>query len=508
MTRRHSADAARLAAALGAITAVTLVYVRWLHVSNPATVSTTFLLVVLVVAATSRLFVAVATSVTAMLCFNFFFLPPVGTLTIADPENWTALVAFLAVSLVASNLSAVARTRAREAIGRQNELGRLFELSRDVLGMTEGREVISLLARSIARRFDLEFVAIALPNDADWDVFDAGMSPVELDAPTLTKAFASAQWIHDVVAPSSLAADDVQSRPVGATRLVPLRVGAKVIGLLGAAGRPVEPRTLDTLASVVAMAIERAQLLNERKGAELARQSEELKTALLASIGHDLRTPLTVIRVAATNVKSSWLAPEGRAEQGDLILSEVERLNRLFENILEMARIDAGAIRAEGRWTHPSEIIAAAKCQVEHTLRRHTVDVDVSIDTPVRLDPRLTANALAHLLENAAHYAPPGSRIVVVAGRAPEGGLVVEVRDEGPGIGSADLPHLFERFYRGAAAATHASGTGMGLSIARGLVAAQAGRLWAENGPDGGARFTIMVPGATAGREPVALVNP
>ncbi len=155
-----------MGAGVGAVAAVTLVYVKWLHVSNAATVSTTFLLIVLVVATTSRLWVAVAISVTAVLFFNFAFLPPVGTFTIIDPQNWVALFAFLAVSLVASNLSAVARARTREAEGRRGELARLFDLSRDVLVITESRDAISMLSRAIARRFDLESVAIALQGRA------------------------------------------------------------------------------------------------------------------------------------------------------------------------------------------------------------------------------------------------------------------------------------------------------------------------------------------------------
>ena len=187
-------------------------------------------------------------------------------------------------------------------------------------------------------------------------------------------------------------------------RLVPLRFGARAIGLLAAAGRPVEPGTLDALAGVVAIAVERAQFLEERKAAELARQSEELKSALLASLGHDLKTPLTAIRVAASNLKASWLRDADRQEQSDVILAEVERLSRLFQNILEMARIDAGAVAADVRWVHPAEIFEAARDQVEHALRQHRVDVQSDSDDLVRLDPRLTASALAHLLENAAQY--------------------------------------------------------------------------------------------------------
>src|SRR5688572_22468365 len=185
--------AARLGAAMLALTVVTLTLSQWLRVSNAATVSTAYLMVVLVVAATSELRVAVVTSIGAMLCINFFFLPPVGTFTIADPQNWVALFAFLAVSLVASNLSAVARTRTDEAVGRRDELARLFDLSRDVLLMTDSHQALAVLARAVARRFDLEFVAIAVPRDGDWDVFEAGAEAVRLDRRDLSTAFATAQ---------------------------------------------------------------------------------------------------------------------------------------------------------------------------------------------------------------------------------------------------------------------------------------------------------------------------
>ena len=163
-------DAGLTVAGIGGVAAVTIVYVRWLNVTNATTVALTFLLVVLVVAATSRLWVAVATSVVAMLCFNFFFLPPVGTFTIADPQNWVALFAFLAVSLVASKLSSIARARADEATTRRDEMARLFDLSRDVLLTSDSREAIGLLARSIARRFQLDYAAICLPHAGDWNL--------------------------------------------------------------------------------------------------------------------------------------------------------------------------------------------------------------------------------------------------------------------------------------------------------------------------------------------------
>jgi two-component system sensor histidine kinase KdpD len=260
-------------------------------------------------------------------------------------------------------------------------------------------------------------------------------------------------------------------------------------------GRSIDPGMMDTLAGVAAIAIERARYLEERKAAELTRQSEELKTALLASLGHDLRTPLTAIRVAASNIKGPGLSADDRVEQSNVILSEAERLARLFENIHAMARIDAGAIAAERRWAHASEIIAAARDQVGETLHQHTLEVAVHDDVLVELDPRLTASALAHLLENAAQYAPSGSPIQIAA-RVNDEGLEISMRDRGPGLTPADLPHVFERFYRGSAARNRVSGTGMGLWIARELLAAEGGRVWAENASDGGALFTMVVPAA------------
>ena len=216
----------------------------------------------------------------------------------------------------------------------------------------------------VSRRFDLAFVAIALPRGDDWDVFNAGAS-LALDQRELASALAAAQTTLEFDARARTYAGHRTMHSDGQdVRLVPLRVGTRPIGLLAAAGRPVEVGTLDALAGVVAIGIERAQLLEARKAGELARQSEELKTALLASLGHDLRTPLTAIRVAAANLQAPALGEADRREQSELIQAEVERLHRLFENILDMARLDAGGVATQPRLTHPSEIVSAARDQV------------------------------------------------------------------------------------------------------------------------------------------------
>jgi two-component system sensor histidine kinase KdpD len=342
---------AHLLLSLSATVALTLAY-YWLGVSNPTTVALSLLLVVLIVAALSHRWVAISTSLAAFFCFNFFFLPPVGTLRIDGSAELAALLSLLTVSLVASHLSAEARRRAEEATARKKE-------------------------------------------------------------------------------------------------------------------------------------------------AELERRSAELKSALLAALGHDLKTPLTAVTVAADNLTASWLDEDGRREQAEIVRSELQKLNRLFEDITDMARIETHAVDAEPEWVHPAEIVEAAARQVQTEIADREIDIRTPAEPVlVRLDPRLMSAALAHLLENAGQYSPPRSRISIDATLA-DAELQIRVRDRGPGIAAADLDRLFERFYRGTEGRQLRFGTGMGLAIARGLIAAQGGRVWAENHPDGGSVFIIAVPVGT-----------
>jgi len=360
-------DGLRAVIGVGGVALVTLLLTRVIRVDNGATVALVYLLVVLLVAATSRFWAAAVTSIAALLCFNFFFIPPVGTLSVADPENWVALAAFLAVSLVGSNLSSAIRERERAAIDR----------------------------------------------------------------------------LH---------------------------------------------------------------LLEERKNAEIARQREALSSALLASIGHDLRTPLTALKVAAINLQSGELRADDRDEQADVVLTEVERLTRLFENILDMARIDAQAVAAARRWVHPTEIWEASLEQVSHSFSRHAIDLTLDEEVMVFLDPRLTAAALTRVLENAAKYAPLDTTISITM-RVMPGEFTIEVSDQGPGIAPADLPRIFDRFFRGELTGRRVGGTGMGLPIARGLLLAENGRIAAENRSEGGTRVTMTVPAETRALEATEAVS-
>ncbi len=241
------------------------------------------------------------------------------------------------------------------------------------------------------------------------------------------------------------------------------------------------------------IAIERVQFLAERDAADHIRQKADLAAMLLASLSHDLRTPLTAIRVALENLRDD-LPADARRVQTRAAITELDRLTRLFQDILDMARIDAAAIRVDRQWVAAADVVDAAVAHVRHALQGHALRVDADADMAVEVDPRLASVALSHLLENAALYSPADREILVDA-RVERDGLHVSVTDHGPGLDPGELDHLFERFYRGRAARQATFGTGMGLSITRGLLAAAGGRVWAENVPGAGAKFTVVIPG-------------
>jgi two-component system sensor histidine kinase KdpD len=276
--------------------------------------------------------------------------------------------------------------------------------------------------------------------------------------------------------------------------VAPLRHGTRAIGLLAAQSGTLDIGTLDAVAGVVAIAIERAQFLSEREAAELTRQKADLASTLLASLSHDLRTPLTAIRVAVENLGGPLAAGERRA-QANAAATELDRLTRLVRDILAMARIDAAAITIDREWVSAADVVDAAIAHVRLAVEGRALHVDADTSRQVQIDPRLVSSALSHLLENAAQYAPPDQSIDVRA-MIEADGLHVAVTDHGPGLDAGEIDHLFERFYRGRAARETTSGTGMGLAITRGLLVAAGGRVWAENVRTGGARFLVVIPAA------------
>ena len=311
--RKQMRDLGVVVASLAAI-ALTASLLRLLPDISPTTVSLILLLIVLGTATIGRLRAAIVASVASMLALNFFFLPPVGAFTIADPQNWIALFAFLVVSVIASNLSAAAQDRTREAIARRNEVTRLFDLTRDVLLTTETTGAIDALARHVARRFELSRIAICLPVDDGWRIHQGGAEEVDIDVNTLNMALAKARGIVEFDARQRAYGGHVRLANGNDISIVPLRHGTRAVGLLAASSSTIDIGTLDALAGVVAIAIERAQFLAERDAAELVQQKADLAATLLASLSHDLRTPLTAIQVAGSNLGHSWLSDDQRRE--------------------------------------------------------------------------------------------------------------------------------------------------------------------------------------------------
>jgi two-component system, OmpR family, sensor histidine kinase KdpD len=459
------------------------------------TAALALLVVVLLVAAYARLWMAIVTAVVAMLVFNFFFLPPVGTLTIADPQNWVAFVAFVSAALIASQLSSAAHSRAREALASRNELARLFDLSRDVLLTGESSSTLDALARHITRRFELPSAAIFLRTTEQWRAHQGSEAALVIGEPQLEFALARAGQTLEFDARERAYGGQAVIEAAGGTSctLVPLRLGTKPIGLFAAPAGVLNAGTLDAIAGLAAIAVERDQFLSERKAADLVRQQADFTSTLLASLSHDLRTPLTAIQVAMTNLDDPSLSAEARREQMELAQSELSRLSRLFRDILEMARIDSAALTPEREWVTGSDIIDATLANLQPELAGRPLKIDAETGRVAHVDPRLVSSALSHLVENAAQYSPAGTPIEL-KGWVDADGLHLSVTDHGPGLDPTELPRLFDRFYRGRREHARPAGTGMGLAITRGLLAVQEGRVWAENMPAGGARFSIAVP--------------
>ncbi|GJD54887.1 sensor histidine kinase [Methylobacterium dankookense] len=434
--------------------------------------------------------------VAASLAYNFFFLPPVYTFTIADPTNVAAFLLFTLVAVLVSNLAARARSVAVIAQGRAKATERLFGFSRKLAGCGTLDDVLWATSAQVAAMLGVR-VVLLLPEGKAVTV-RAGYPPEDmLDEADL----AAAQWAFDNDRPAGRGADTLP----GARRLfLPMRTGRGTIGVIGldrdGTGPILTPegrRLLDALADMGALAIERVRLVEDLDRAEREAETDRLARALLTSISHDLRTPLASVLGAASTLRDldADLPKEAKAELVATIIAESERLNRFIANLLDMTRLEAGAVAPNLLAQDVAETVDTALRRTEAVLAGHRVRVAVEPDLPtLRLDPVLFEQVLVNLLDNAAKYAPEGTTVTVRARR--EGASVrIAVLDEGDGLPEADVERVFDKFYRARKGDRVRAGTGLGLAIARGFVEAMGGTVTAANRRDrGGACFLVTLP--------------
>ncbi len=488
--RAYILSAAYVAIAL----AVGVVLDQVLDVRNLALV---FLMAVLTSAVIHGLRPALYTCIVSALCFNFFFLPPRYTLTINDPESVLALFFFLGVAVVASNLTATVQRQAVAARQRARTTEDLYLFSKKLAGTGTLDDVLWATAFQIASMLKVR-VVLLLPEGNSIAV-KAGYPPDD----TLDDAdIAAARWAWEHNHAAGRGADTLP----GAKRLyVPLRTGRTAVGVIGLDSdrrdgpllTPEQQRLLDALADQAALAIERVQLVADVDRAKLAAEADRLRSALLTSISHDLKTPLAAILGASGTLRDYFdsMSAEDRTDLLSTVVDESERLNRFIANLLDMTKIESGAMEPNYALHYAGDIAGTALRRAAKILDHHRTEMTIAADLPmVRVDPVLFEQVLFNLLDNAAKYAPEGS-IIRIEGWADADNVVLQVSDEGPGIPPADLTRVFDTFYRVRKGDQVRAGTGLGLSICRGFIEAMGGTITAGNRTDrSGAVFTIRLP--------------
>ena len=465
----------------------------WVGVTN---VDLVFLTAIVAIAVRFGLWPSLVASIAASLAYNFFFLPPLYTFTIADPNNAVAFGLFTLVAIIVSSVAARGRTQALAAMDRARTTESLYSFSRKLAGAGTLDDVLWATAYQTALMLKVH-VVLLLPEHGSIAV-KAGYPPEDiLDDADL----AAARWAWENDRAAGRGSDTLP----GAKRLfLPMRTGRGAIGVMGIDSdrpgpllTPDQRRLLDALRDQGALAIERVRLVEEMDRVERAAETERLRSALLTSISHDLKTPLAAVLGAAGTLRdlSAKLGDADKAELLATIIDESERLNRFIANLLDMTKLESGAISPNVALHDLGEIVGSALRRAGRILAHHRVELDLAPDLPMlELDAVLFEQVLFNLLDNAAKYAPPDTTIRIESWR--DGDSVrLCVLDEGSGIPASDLDHIFNKFYRAQKADQVRAGTGLGLAISRGFVEAMHGTIVAANRNDrSGAAFTITLP--------------
>ena len=465
------------AGALGIIAVIVVLYHKVLAV-NATTVALTLLLAILIISTLWGITVSIPVSLAAMVAFNYYFLPPIGTLSVADPQNWVALITFLAVAVIGSHLAASARKQSEEASARQRDIEKLYAFSRDLLESSNVMELLNRIPAQIVKTFEVGAAALFLADKQK--VYRSGPVIPRLDTDSLKSVMAREEPVIDT--PNSLC-------------FVPVRLGVRAIGSLGISGRALSLQTLEAIATLVAIAMAHARAVEQLGQTEAARQGEQLRTALLDAVTHALRTPLTSIKASVTNLLSNdGLVEEQKHELLTIINEETDRLNRLVGEAGEMARLDAGEVELELK-PHPiEELINAALEHCKGTLGNRAINVRVAQGLPpVRADLARAREVLVHLIENANQYSSANQPITITA-EANGDTVVTSVADRGDGIDDLEQALIFEKFYRGKNQRYSVEGTGMGLPIAKAIVEAHGGSINLMSQRGHGSVFSFTLP--------------
>jgi len=470
----------RFAVCTAIVSALVFLYFRWLHV-NPTTVGFSLLLAILLISTAWGLRYAIFTAIIATVAYNYFFLPPLFRFTIADPQNWIALFAFLMTAVVASQLSERARRGTEYADQRRREVERLYSFSQQLWLSENVFELLNVIPKHIVDSFAVTGAALFLESKQESYFFDA-----------------ASQSLFPV---DQLKSISDRGEPVLDRRLnlcyMPLRMGVRSVGALGLGGCDLSRESLEAIGSLVAISIERANTMEKLSRSEAARESDRLRSVLLDSVTHEFRTPLTSIKAAAeTLLTASELEKPLRNDLLAVINEESDRLNRLVGEAGEVAQLDSHQLQFNFESHNLAEAVDKAIKSAPPALQRHPLEVTIPPNLPpVRMDMERITEVIVHLLDNAAKYSPSNTPIhVTVELRGSE--LITSVADHGPGIDEMEQEMIFEKFYRGRNQRMIIQGTGMGLPIAKAIVELHGGKIGVTSQLDRGSLFYFSLPTA------------
>jgi two-component system, OmpR family, sensor histidine kinase KdpD len=443
---------------------------------NPTTVALTFLMSVLVVSTAWGLYHALFLAVAATAAFNYYFLPPIGTFTIADRQNWVALFFFLLTAVIASELSDRAQKQTDEAVRRRRELERLYQFSQQLLIADNILQLLNALPHHVIDAFGVSAAAIYVPGKGD--IYRAGVETSDLDDDRLKSVIARGEPVVD-------SAHNVS--------FTPLKMGVKIVGTIGVIGN-LSPETFHAVGSLIGIAIERASAVESLSRTEAAREGERLRSAILDSVTHEFRTPLTSIKASITSLMSGIsLSDADRQELMTVINEESDRLNRLVGEAAEVAQLESHEFELRLQKHRVQDLATQAVADLKQVLGKHPVEIRASEDLTATLDGDRFKEVLAQLLENAGKYSPPEAPIRITA-ETKDANLVVSVSDQGPGIEDMEQGLIFDKFYRGKHQRYRVQGTGMGLSIAKTIVEAHGGKIGVTSQPGYGSVFYFSLP--------------